>query len=226
MSRWLFSFFAACALAETTATAAADENEALRAVWLGAQAHIQSWEADFVQTRTLKSLTQPLTATGHVWFAAPNRFRWELGHPPQTIAVRTARELLVIYPRLKHVERYSLSGGEIGPWRDALALLEAGFPRSQAELESQYTVLSQSVSNRTCEITLQPKSATARRMIPQIKIGFDTKDFSLSGTELRFADGSALRNDFHAAVVNPKIDEELFAPPIPSDYQVVDPLKK
>src|SRR5438105_4812938 len=32
--------------------------------WLGSQTNIQSWSADFVQTRALKSLTQPLTATG------------------------------------------------------------------------------------------------------------------------------------------------------------------
>src|SRR5207247_8789439 len=100
--------------------------------WLTAQTNIQSWSADFVQTRTFKSLTQPLTATGHVWFAEPNRFRWELGHPPQTIAVRATTEMLVIYPRLKRVERYPLSGGQTGEWRDALALLETGFPRSEA----------------------------------------------------------------------------------------------
>src|SRR5437016_3705983 len=55
------------------------------ASWLAAQTNVQSWSANFVQTRSLKSLTQPLTATGHVWFAAPSRFRWELGNPAQTI---------------------------------------------------------------------------------------------------------------------------------------------
>src|SRR5882724_7483799 len=79
---------------------AADTNSLL-ATWLAKQPDIQTWSADFIQTRALKSLTQPLTATGHVWFAAPNRFRWELGHPPQTIAVRGSNEMLVIYPPLK-----------------------------------------------------------------------------------------------------------------------------
>src|SRR5215831_15574805 len=69
--------------------------------WLAAQTNIHSWSADFIQTRVLKSLAQPLTATGHVWFAFPNRFRWELGNPPQTIAVREAGELLIVYPKLK-----------------------------------------------------------------------------------------------------------------------------
>src|SRR5436190_8655940 len=92
----------------TFAARGAETNSPLTA-WLAAQPNIRTWSADFIQTRALKSLTQPLTATGQVWFAEPNRFRWELGHPPQTIAVRAPSELLVIYPRLKRVERYPLS---------------------------------------------------------------------------------------------------------------------
>lgn len=193
--------------------------------WLAAQTNVQSWSADFVQTRSLKSLTQPLTAAGHVWFQAPNRFRWELGQPPQTIAVRAADELLVIYPRLKRVERFPLSGQQAGPWRDALALLEAGFPGSEADLVKQYNIVSQQVTADTGEIVLQPKSASAKRMIPQIAITFDTKDHSLRSTELEFAEGSKMRNDFKNPVLNPKIEPELFAPQIPPDYKVVEPLK-
>src|SRR5216684_501252 len=66
---------------------AADSESALT-MWLASQTNIQTWSAEVIQTRALKSLAQPLTATGRVWFAAPNRFRWELGTPPQTIALR------------------------------------------------------------------------------------------------------------------------------------------
>ncbi len=194
--------------------------------WLAAQAHIQSWSADVVQTRTLKSLAQPLTANGRVWFQAPNRFRWELGRPAQTIAVREADELLVIYPRLKRVEEYPLTGNQTGPWRDALSLLEAGFPRNRAQLEGQYNVLSQTIKDSTGEVVLQPKSASAQRMIPRIKVEFGTKDFSLRATELEFADGSAMRNDFKDAVLNPQIDPKLLSPQVPPDYKVVQPMKK
>jgi outer membrane lipoprotein-sorting protein len=204
----------------------AAELDPLVASWITAQTNIQSWSADFTQTRTLKTLTQPVTATGHVWFDAPNRFRWEMVKPSNTIAVRAPQELLVIYPRLKRVERIPLTGQQTGPWRDALALLEAGFPRSKAELEAQYNLISQTVKDQTCEVVLQPKSAAARRMIPQVKIDFDPKDFSLRGTELQFADGSTMRNDFHKAVLNPQIDPQMFSPAIPGDYKVVEPLKK
>ena len=193
--------------------------------WLAAQTNIQSWSADFVQTRTLKSLVQPQSKPGHVWFAAPNRFRWELGNPPQTIAARATQELLLIYPKLKRVEQFPLSGDQTGPWRDALALLEAGFPRSASELETQYNIVLQEVKDGTGQLVLQPKSASARRMIPKIEIDFDTKDYSLRSTELQFADGSSMRNDFKNAVQNPKLEADMFSPPIPNDYKVVEPLK-
>ncbi len=204
---------------------AADLNAQVDA-WLAAQTNIQSWSADFVQTRSLKSLAQPLTASGHVWFAAPNRFRWELGHPPQTIAVRAPQELLVIYPRLKRVEKFPLTGEQTGPWRDALTLLEAGFPRSKPELENQYNILAQTVQDDTGTLVLQPKSASARRMMPQIKIDFDTKSFALKATELQFADGSTMRNDFKNPQLNPAIDPQQFSPNLPADYKVVEPLKR
>jgi outer membrane lipoprotein-sorting protein len=205
-------------------TAAAQLSPAL-ALWLASQTNVQSWSADFLQTRRLKSLTQPLTATGHVWFAAPNRFRWELGHPARTIAVRAPTELLVIYPRLKRVERFPLTGEQTGPWRDALGLLEAGFPRSAAELEAQYKLLSEQRGPETCDLVLQPQSAAARKMMPQLMVGFSTRDYSLRLTELQFADGSTMRNDFTNALLNPQINPDLFSPAIPADYQVVEPLK-
>src|SRR5215467_3265870 len=81
--------------------ARADGTDSPVASWLATQTNVHSWSADFVQTRTFKSLVQPLTATGHVWFVEPNQFHWELGHPPQTIAVKSADEMMLIYPRLK-----------------------------------------------------------------------------------------------------------------------------
>ena len=109
---WLIGFV----LLGSPALSSAGESNSPVTAWLASQTNIQTWAADFVQTRTFKALTEPLTATGHVWFAEPNKFHWELGKPPQTIAVRARDEMLVIYPGLKHVERYPLTGTQAGPW--------------------------------------------------------------------------------------------------------------
>jgi len=203
---------------------AADTNS-LISTWVSAQANIHTFSADVVQTRTFKSLAQPLTAYGHVWFEAPNRFRWELTNPVPSIAVRGPDEMLVIYPKIKRAERYALAGDQAGQWRDVMKLLDAGFPRSEADVQSQYNILAQHVNGDICELTLQPKSATARKLMPQIKIGFSTKNSTLASTELKMADGSTMRNDFKNTEINPKIDESLFAPKLANDYIIVEPFK-
>lgn len=202
----------------------ADTN-ALLSGWLDSQKTIRTWSADFVQTRRLKSFTEPLMSTGQVWFAAPNQFRWELGHPPQTIALRQPEQMLVIYPKLKRVEKYPLNGAAAGQWKDTMALLEAGFPRDRAELESRFKVSAMTVSNDVCEVTLLPVSSQARKMIPQMKIAFGTADFSLRGTELQFADGSTMRNDFQNPKVNETFPADRFQPMLDPAYKTVEPMK-
>jgi outer membrane lipoprotein-sorting protein len=194
--------------------------------WLNAQTNLHTWSAEVLQTRSLRSLSQPLTARGHVWFAAPKQFRWEIGEPATTVAVRQPEQMLVIYPKLKRAERYPLTGDEAGQWKDTFALLEAGFPRSQVELEARFKVLSQGTTNGIYEVVLQPRSISARRLMPQIKIAFATADLALRATELQFADGSTLRNEFTNAQMNPRIDSALFEPALESDFKVVDPLSR
>jgi len=204
----------------------AAEPSALVSQWLSAQTNIQTWTADVVQTRNLKSLTKPLTAEGRVWFAAPNRFRWEIGSPPQTIAVRKTDEMLVIYPRLKRAERFSLDQQNAGPFKDTLALLDAGFPRSRADLDARFQIASQSLSNEVCTVVLQPKSPSARRMMPEIRVSFGTNDWTLRSTELQFGDGSTMHNRFTNPKLNPPIDEKLFNPVLESDIKIVEPMKR
>jgi len=218
--------FRAC-LATTAAVALASAATASTniAPYLEAQAGLRSWTADFVQTRTLKSLKQPLKTPGHLYFVAPNIFRWELGDPTQTIAVRRSNEVLLIYPPLKRAERYALSSNERSPWQDMLSLLAAGFPRNQQELESRFQIVSSGELNREMHMVLQPKEASARRWMKEMELVFDTKTKSLKATELRFADGSTLRNDFTNERRDTQIAPELFDPDIPPDYKLTEPAK-
>jgi len=204
---------------------AADNDPALSS-WMHAETNIHTWAADCTQTRSFKTLQQPLVESGKVWFEEPNRFRWELGNPPKTIAVREKNEMLLFYPRLKRVERFPLDSSAPGAWRDVMALLEAGFPKSQTELESKFRITSQVITNDVCNLVLQPRSAAARKMMPQLEIAFDLKQIALRSVSFQFADGSFLRNDFSNPVLNPKIDQALFSPPVPADYKVVNPLNK
>lgn len=203
-----------------------EQSEALLAAWLEHQAGLRSWAAEFTQTRTLKALTQPLSTDGRVWFAAPNRFRWELGQPPETLALRTPTTLLVIYPRLRRAERYPLDTAARGPWSDALVLLESGFPQSRAEFEARFKLAGRELAAGECRLTLQPRAAGARRLIPQLRLAFSTNELSLRWLELTFADGSTLRNDFRHPRSNPDLEADLFEFPLGPDIEVVEPLER
>ena len=221
----LRDFFLLClTILPLSTTRAADANSLLT-TWLAAQTNLHTWSADVTQTRSLKTLTQPLTARGRIWFSAPNLFRWELGEPAQTIAVRQPSQMLVLYPRLKRAERYPLDPGITGPLRDLLTLIEAGFPRNQADLESRFKVLSITETDGLGELRLQPKSAAARKMMPELKIIFSVKDSQPRATELKFADGSTMRNDFTNAVLNSPLDAAIFKPALPDDFKVTEPMR-
>lgn len=192
--------------------------------WFEVQTNLQSWSGDFTQTRTLKVLNQPLVSTGKVW-VTHDKFRWELGQPVQTIVLRQPDQLLIIYPRLKRAEKYPLGQVPSGPIKDALALLDATLPRDRTTMEKNFQLLSAAETNSILQMTLQPRSDSARKFIGQIIIGFHTNDFTIAATEMRFADGSSLRNDFTNVIINQPIEPDRFQEKLPPDYTVVEPLK-
>jgi len=218
-------FFAFGIISALPHSHAADTNTVLDA-WFAAQQNLRTWSADFVQTRALKTLTLPLVTKGHIDFAVPNEFRWELGKPAQTIALRHGDEMFVIYPRLKRAERYPLGAGTPTEWRDTMSLLQAGFPRDRKEFDAQFQIISLMETNGAWQMSLQPKSTFARRMMPELRIGLAKNDFSLASTELVFVDGSRMRNDFTNEILNPPLDEKSFEWAPPSDYKVTDPFAK
>jgi outer membrane lipoprotein-sorting protein len=214
-----------CFLLFSFSAFAADTNDFLKN-WLAAQSTLKTWTADFAQTRTLKTLKQPLRSQGHLTFAAPNNFRWQLGDPVQTIAIRNSDEMSVIYPKLKRAERYPLTGAGNEPWRDALALMDAGFPSSAAELEARFKLLSLQFTNGLAQIRMEPRSAMAKKFMSEVQLTLRTNDFAMLANQLQFTDGSILRNDFANAVKNPTLDANAFKSDVPADFTVVEPMKK
>jgi outer membrane lipoprotein-sorting protein len=192
--------------------------------WLERQAEVKSWTARVVQTRTLKALARPVASAGEVWFVQPNRFRWQLGDPPRTVAVRTGDQLLVLYPKLGQAERYGLGEGLDPAWQQALALLEVGFPSDRDAFYARYEPVSATRSGDHWQFVLLPAAREARRLIERVELEVSADSFVLHSTELVFPDGSTMRNEFREHRLNPEIDESLFQVDLDS-YDVVNPLR-
>lgn len=211
------------ALLTSIGLGAAAEPSPLVDRWLASATNLISWEAGFTQTRHLKALTRPLTSTGHVWFAAPAQFRWELGQPPQSIALRSGDELLVLAPRLKRAERYDLGAAAPGPMRDSLALLDTGFPRDAAEFHRRFEVLGIVTNETSYAFRLRPKAASARKLLPELRLEAARTDLQLTATELTFTDGSRLRNDFHDSLTNRPPEMALFTTNLDASWKISTP---
>jgi outer membrane lipoprotein-sorting protein len=192
--------------------------------WLHVQATVKTWAADFKQTRELKALTEPLVATGKIWFAAPGRFRWEIIKPVPTIAVREEDELLIIFPRLKRAEKYSLTKLRQGQWKDLMGLLDTGFPRSQSEFDERFHVREIAPIPGGDRMLIDPKSALVKKYMPELTIDISEPDSMLMATAMKFIDGSVLKNEFTHPQMNPKIDDALFHPQLGAEYKITEPL--
>jgi outer membrane lipoprotein-sorting protein len=201
-------------------------NDKLVEDWLKAQSAVRAWEADFKQTRQLKALTEPLVATGKLWFAAPDRFRWEIMKPAPTLAVREQDVLLVIFPKLKRAEKYSLARIREGPWKDLMGLLDTGFPRNRAKFERQFHVRDVVPIPGGQRLVIEPVSALVKKYMPEIDIDISTPDLTLLATSMTFVDGSVLKNEFSNPRKNPPIDDALFQPALGPDYKITEPLSE
>ncbi|WP_339065463.1 outer membrane lipoprotein carrier protein LolA [Teredinibacter turnerae] len=196
--------------------------------WLAHQAKIEHWHADVVQIRHIKNLTRPLRQEGELWFIKPNRFRWQLGTPVRTLAVRNAEQLVIAYPKLKQAEKYPFANITDPAMRQILLLLEVGFPSDADQFRQQYTLLNSepltpAADNPVIEFQLQPAAVLARKLLDKVSLEVDTSGMQLKATHLYFGDGSVLTNEFHNAQYNEPFPKEKLDIDL-SGYSITEPL--
>ncbi len=211
-------------LVTAPAALATSDGDTFLGLWLSAQSRLDSWSADLVQTRYLATLTRPLSTPGRVWFVAPDRFRWELGRPVKSVALRDGATLWILSPTLRRAEKYHMEGESAGPARDALALLDSGFPRDLEAFRRRFEVIDARETNGVWRFRMRPRSETARRLVPEMALEIGANDGGLRATELRFTDGSRMRNEFTSARAGDAIDPQLFSPGVDATWKITEPL--
>lgn len=195
-----------CCLIVTALIAhAAPDTTALYA-WLKRQPSIRTLEATFSQERTMKSVKQPLITPGKIAFERPNRMRWELGNPPQTIALsdgqtltlmdvaeKTARQIPSDSPRAR---QFSIIAGRA--FQDA-----AGF-------EEAFEVIDQRVVSGIHQYTLKPRDAKLRGDIPWVFLDIEPQSNELRVLDFQMNDRSRVRTIFTKISINPKLAGGMF----------------
>lgn len=205
------------------------EKDQLVTEWLSAAKSLQTWEAQVLQTRYLKAFTQPLVSTGKVWFATPNQFRWQLGEPVQSLALRTGPALWVLSPKLRRAEHYQLDSLGNGPAKDLMGLLDMGFPKDEVSFRKQFRIIEASTNSNSWSFRMEPESSSVKSMLPELKVEIAAGTKQLIATELILKDGSRLRNEFKELSRNSKISTGLFTTNLDATWKITTsgpPLKK
>jgi len=177
--------------------------------WLERQAELKSWSADLLQTRKLKTLSKPLENPGRVWFQRENLFRWQLGYPVKTIAIRSDDDLMIVYPKLRQVEKYSLGQVSNPMWQQVPVLLQIGFPYSRETFFQNYEIITMTIRDDATRFGLKPKSEDLGKLLSRVYVEID-RELTLMATELVFLDESVIRNVFSSHQYDLPLDNTLF----------------
>lgn len=195
------------------ATALAD-NAPLEA-WLKRQATISTLDAEFTQERKLPALKNPTTTPGRLSFAKPDKIRWQLGEPLETLAVSDGDTFTLIDAAAKTARRTRVDS----PQAVRFSLLSGKAFQSSADFHQAFDVVGFRVVSGIHQYTLKAKDRRTRSAVPWIFLDIDPRKNELRALEFELQDKSRLRTVFHHPRFNPKLDDALFHPDL-SGYVV------
>ena len=179
--------------------------------WLQSNAKTRSLRVEFVQSRALKAIKNPLVQPGVLWLDyETGRFRWQLGDPAKTIVVsRENNQIAVLRTPLKRVE-FREAGGQ-GSGAPGLARLAQGFPKTLEEFQKRYRVLEVVAKGNAYEIAVQPEGPQGEAVS---RFGFviDQTRYLLKGLVIDLKDGSRITTTFQRVERNGKIEQSVFQP--------------
>jgi len=178
--------------------------------WFARQDDFRSVAADFVQTRALRVLRDPVATPGRLWFVPPSLLRWELGAPAKTVVVRKGDTFLLIQPGKKRAERHSAAEVAKQMGGGGAAMMRFPLAKDFADFQRQFQVLALTGSGEHCHVELASRDPQARKFLAAVKIDFNTSNGHLLAFEMALRDGSSMRNEFSNVRVNQKIDRALF----------------
>jgi outer membrane lipoprotein-sorting protein len=186
--------------------------EAVIKRWIDGQKDVKSLAITFRQERELKGLKKPVVATGQIWLDRQGRMRWQIGDPAKTIAIYQDKEVRVIHPGKKLVERRVLGADTGNQSEMEKAFLESGIPDSPEDFRKFFRILGASEDGSLDRVQLEVKDAKAQTALTAMDFLIDRSSNLLAGYDISFRDGSNIRTRFLQVKKNSAFDPALFQP--------------
>jgi outer membrane lipoprotein-sorting protein len=182
----------------------------LRAM-IALQKSIHTLSADFTQSRSLKTLRDPIISHGKLWIQPQQFFRWELGIPPKTIVIGTPTETTVIQPFKKTASkkiRSSPTGGT--DTCEVFGMMSLPGNGDFDDFQREVRILKTENSAGIFHVEFIPKNIDQVRGLTTIRLDFNSQTGHWIRLEFLTRDGSSIRNDFTDIKINQTLDPHLF----------------
>lgn len=176
--------------------------------WLKRQGSINSLDCAFTQERKLPSLKTPTTTPGRLCFVKPDKVRWQLGEPFQTLAISDGKTLTLIEADKKTARQT----GANSPQAARFSLMTGKAFDSPEIFYQTFEVIEDRVTSGIFQYTLKVKDRRIRAQIPWIFLDIDPEKNELRALEMELQDKSRVRTVFHNPRYNTKLEDSLFNP--------------
>ncbi len=183
--------------------------------WLKRQVSITTLDAGFTQERKLPALKNPTTTPGHLSFSKPDKVRWQLGDPIETLAVSDGTTLTLIETATKTARRTGVNS----PQAARFSLLSGRAFQSPEEFDQAFEITGSRLESGIYQYTLKAKDRRVRAQIPWVFLDIDPEKNELRALEMELQDKSRLRTIFSNPRFNLKLDDSLFKPDL-TGYEV------
>ena len=168
-------------------------------------ANIQTIQARFVQSKSMKILSKPLISEGRFYYVSPDSFRWEYFKPLKSIVIAHKGE----------TKRYISSGGKMtedktGGVQAMKIILNEITAWMSGKFDQNPSFTATLKEGTYTEITLTPVGKSMTGMIERIIITISKKDAAVKSVKIIESENSLTRIDFSDAVINKVIPESTF----------------
>ena len=179
------------------------------------QKRLQTLEANFVQEKASEFLAAPETAKGTLWFAQPDKVRWEYASPkPITLLIRDD-VMLTWYRDLGRAERVKVGrqSSQVFQYLNAAGSLDSLLRYFRANVTFPE-------GGEPFKIELVPRFARVARRLASMTLWVDRKLFVPARVRYAEPNGDVTEYRLDGLKVNSSIPEERFVLDLPKGVEV------
>lgn len=190
-------------------------DEAALDAWLTRQTSLKSLDVGFTQERQLPALKEPTRTRGRVTFQKPDKVRWQLGEPMETLAVSDGATFTLLDAAKRTATRIPADS----PQAARFSLIGGKAFESPAAFREAFEIVEHRVTSGIHQYTVRAKDRRLRSQMPWIFLDIDPAKKELRALEFELKDKSRVRTVFENPRFDAKLPDSFFQPDL-DGYQI------